>query len=69
MNLASTSRVAVGVIGQGHGGPAYDEHIGDDAPAGQTLAQGREGALKFCPAEKDIVRPATHAASRSLADR
>jgi len=36
---------AGGVVGQGHGRTAHDEHIGDDAPAGQALTQGGEGLL------------------------
>jgi hypothetical protein len=35
VNVASH---AGGVVGQGHGGTADDEHIGDDTPAGQALA-------------------------------
>ncbi len=59
---------AGGVVGQGHGRAAHDEHIGDDAPAGQALTQGGEGPLQVRPAEEDIVS-LTHAASRSRADR
>jgi len=38
VNVASH---ALGVVGQGHGGTADHEHIGDDTPALQAIAQGR----------------------------
>jgi len=56
------------IIGQGHGGAADDEYIGDDTPAGQALAKRCESSLDLRPAEKNVIRPA-HAASRSLTDR
>jgi hypothetical protein len=59
---------ASGVIGQGHGGTANDEHVRYDAPAGQALPERREGSLDLCPAKENVIRPG-HAASRSLADR
>src|SRR5580658_2384941 len=56
------------IVGQGHGGAADDEYIGDDASAGQALAKCSEGSLDLCPAEQNVIRP-SHAASRSLTDR
>jgi hypothetical protein len=50
------------------GRPRAYKHIGDDASAGQWLAQVRKGPLRFRPAEEDIIR-LTYAASRSLADK
>jgi len=65
VNVASH---AGGVVGQGHGGTADHEHIGDDTPALQAIAQGGESAFHLGSAEKDIVGFG-HAASRSRADR
>jgi hypothetical protein len=59
---------AGGVVGQCHGRTAHDEHVGDDAPAGQALTQGGESPFEVRPAEEDVVG-FTHAASRSRADR
>jgi hypothetical protein len=59
---------AGGVVGQGHGGAAHDEHISHDPSAGEALTQGGEGLFQFRPAQEDIVGLG-HAASRSLAER
>src|SRR5579862_8118113 len=59
---------ASGVVSQGHRGTAHDEHVRYDAPAGQALAERREGSLDLCPAKQNGARFG-HAASRSLADR
>jgi hypothetical protein len=56
------------VIRPRHGSAADYEDVRDDAPAGQAVAQGREGPFKLRPAEEDIVRLG-HAAAKSLADR
>ncbi len=59
---------ARGIVGQRHGSAADNEHVRDDASAGQPLAQGTESPFQLGPAKKDIVGLA-HAASRSLAER
>ena len=56
------------VIGHGHSGAADNEYIGDDAPAGQALAERGKGSHDLCPAKQNFIRPG-HAASRSLTDR
>lgn len=56
------------VVGEGHRGAPHDEHVRDDAPAGQALTQSSECLFELGPAEKNVARLA-HAASRSLADR
>ena len=57
-----------GVVGQCHRGTAHDEHVRDDASAGESLAQGTDCPFEFGPAKKDIARVA-HAACRSRPDR
>ncbi len=68
-NRASDAAVyPVGVVGQRHRGAVHDEHVRDDASAGESLAEGAEGPFEFGPAKKDIARVA-HAACRSRPDR
>jgi hypothetical protein len=50
---------ASSVISQGHRSTAHDEHIRHDAPAGQALAERREGSLDLCPAEENITSSVT----------
>ena len=59
---------ARGVVSQGHGGTADNEHVRDNASAGQALAEGSESPFHLGTAQKDIVGLG-HAASRSLADK
>jgi hypothetical protein len=59
---------ASGIVSEGHGSTAHDEHVRDDTPAGETLAESGESPFQFFPAKEDIVGLA-HAASRSRADR
>src|SRR5579863_1905793 len=59
---------ASSVVSQGHRGAPHDEHVRHDAPAGQAIAERREGSLDLCPAKQNVARFG-HAASRSLADR
>jgi hypothetical protein len=62
------ARDPASVVSQRHGGTADDEHVRDDTPRCETLAQRRESPLKLGPAEENPLSIA-HAASRSLADR
>jgi hypothetical protein len=48
VNVASH---AGGVVGQGHGGSADYEDIGEDTPALQAFAQGGKCAFHLGPAE------------------
>jgi hypothetical protein len=44
------------VIGHGHSGAADNEYIGDDAPAGQALAERGEGSLDLGPAKQTLAK-------------
>jgi hypothetical protein len=56
----------VGVVGQGHGGTADDEEVGNYATPHEPVPQGGERCLQLGAAEETVV---THAASRSRAER
>ena len=45
---------AAGVVGKGHGSAADDVDIGDDAPAGKSLAKAAEGVLDSGAVEKRV---------------
>jgi hypothetical protein len=62
------TRHASGIVGQSHCRTAYHEHVGDQAPPDQALAEGSERPLELYPVEEDASRLG-HAASRSAADR
>src|SRR5580692_3234746 len=59
---------AGGVIGERHGCPADDEHVGDYAPAHQAIPQGSERSFELFSVEQDAPWVG-HAASRSAAAR
>jgi hypothetical protein len=40
------------IVGQGHGGAAYNEYICDDNPAGKALAKRGESSLDLCRTER-----------------
>lgn len=52
-----------GVVGKGHGGATDDVDIGDDAPAGESLAEAAEGVLDGGAVEKRVGL--AHATSNS----
>jgi hypothetical protein len=62
------TRHASGIVGQSHCRTAYHEHVGDQAPPDQALAEGSERPLELYPVEEDTPGLG-HAASRSAADK
>jgi hypothetical protein len=59
---------ACGVVSQSHGSTADNEHVRNDAPARQTIAEGGESPFQLGPSQKDVAGLG-HAASKSLADK